>query len=109
MSIKKVKETYKITEKFHLKEVSSKKVKNVIKSFKKKKSAISSCMPVNVQIESVDTYLLIFTYIIYSFIRNGTFPEEPISAEMTPLFKRGDSFEKVNCRPVSLLSHVSKV
>ena len=37
MSIKKIKETYKTTDKFHLKEVSSGEVKKVIKSLNKKK------------------------------------------------------------------------
>ena len=103
MSIKKIKETYKITDKFHLKEVSSEEVKKVIKSLNKKKSAISSCIPVKVLIDSVDTYLPIFTDIINSSIRNDTFPE------VTPLFKKADPFNKGNYRPVSLLSHVSKV
>ena len=29
--------------------------------------------------------------------------------EVTPLFKKADPFDKENYRPVSLLSHVSKV
>ena len=36
------------------------------------------------------------------FLKNGTL------AEVTPLFKKADPFDKVNYRPVSLLSHVSK-
>ena len=109
MSIKKNKKTYKIAEKFHLKEVLSEEVKKVIKSLNKKKSAISSCIPVEVLIDSVDTYLPIFTNIINSSIRNGTFPEELNLTEVTPLFETADSFDKVSFRPVSLLSHVSEV
>ena len=109
MSIKKIKKTFKIAEKFHLKEVSSEEVKKVIKYLNKKKSAISSCIPVKVLIDSVDTYLPIFTDIVNSSIRNGTFPEELNLDEVTPLFKNADPFEKVNYIPVSLLSHVSKV
>ena len=37
------------------------------------------------------------------FLKNGTL------AEVTPLFKKADPFDKVNNRAVSLLSHVSKV
>ena len=87
----------------------SEELKKVTKSLNKKKSAISSCIPVKVLIDSVDTYLPIFTDIINSSIRNGTFPEELKLAEVTPLFKNADPFDKVNYRPVSLLSHVSKV
>ena len=56
MSIKKIKETYKIAENSHLKEMSSEKVKKVIKSLNRKKSAISSYIPVKVLIDSVDIY-----------------------------------------------------
>ena len=101
MSIKKIK--------FYLKEVSSEEVKKIIKSLNKKKLAICSCIPVKVLIDSVDTYLPVFTNIINSSIRNGTFPEEPKLAEVTPLFKKGDPFDKVKNRSVILLSHVSKV
>ena len=84
-----MKETYKIADKFLLKVVSPEEVKKVIKSLNKKKSAISSCIPVKVLIDSVDTYLPIFTDIINSSIRNGAFPEELKLAEATPLFKKG--------------------
>ena len=83
--------------------MSSEEVKKVIKSLNKKKSAISSCIPVKVLLDSVDTYLPIFTDIINSSIRNGTFPEELKLAEMTPIFKKAEPVDKVNCRPVGLL------
>ena len=85
MSIRIIKETYKIAEKFHLKEVSSEEVKN-IQSLNKKKSAISSCIPVKVLIGLVDSYLPIFADIINSSIRNGTFSEGLKLAEVIPVF-----------------------
>ena len=109
MSIKKIKETCKIAEKFHIKEVSSQEVEKVTKSLNKRESVISSCVPVKVLIDSVDTYLTIFTDTAISSIRNGTFPEELKLAEVTPPFKKADPFDKVNYRPVILLSHFSKV
>ena len=89
--------------------MSSEEVKKVIKSLNKEKSSISSCISVKVLIDSVDTYLPIFTGIINSSIRNATFPEELKLAGVAPLFKKADPFGKVKYRPVSLLSHVSKV
>ena len=62
MSIKKIKENYKIAEKFHLKEVSSKEVKNNIQ----KKSAISSYISVKVLIDLVDTQELKLVEVIPS-------------------------------------------
>ena len=73
----------------------------------KKKSAISSCIPV--LIDSVDTYLPIVTDIVNSSIRNGTYSEQLKLAEVIPLFKKTDPFDKVNYRPLSLMSYVSKV
>ena len=108
MSMKKIKGAYKIAEKFRLKELSLEEVKKVIKSLNKKKSPINSCNPVKVRIDSVDTYVPLFTGITNSSIRNDTFLEELKLAEVTPLFKETDPFEKVNYRPVSLLSHVTK-
>ena len=76
--------------------MSSEKVKKVIKSLNRKKSAISSYIPVKVLIDSVDTYLPIITDIINSSIRNDTFPEELKSTEVTPLFKKADPFDKAS-------------
>ena len=59
-----------------------------------------------VLINSVDTHLPIFTDIMIVLISNGIFLEELKLAEVTPLFKKADPFDKVNYRPVSLLSHV---
>ena len=76
--------------------MSSEEVKKVIKSLNKKKPAIGSCVPVRVMIDSVDAYLPIFTDIINSSIRNSLFPAELKLAQVTPLFKKADRFDKVN-------------
>ena len=89
--------------------MSSEEIKKVIKSLNKKKSAISSCILVKFLIDSVNTYLPIFTDIINSSIRNSTFTEELTLTEVTPLFKKADPFDKVNFRSASLFSHVSKI
>ena len=96
MSIKRIKETYKIAKKFYLKKVSFEEVENIIQSLNKKNSAISSCIPVKVLIDPVGTYLLIFTDILDSSIRNGIFTEELKLIEVIPLFKKADPFDRVN-------------
>ena len=42
-------------------------------------------------------------------ITEGTFPSELKLAEVTPVFKKLNCMNKENYRPVSLLSHMSKV
>ena len=75
MSVKIIKETHKIAEKFYCKHLSSAEVKKLKKSLNKKKSAISSCIPVKVQTDSVYTYIPGITD-IKSSIRSDTYPEE---------------------------------
>ena len=106
MSIQKIKETFKIKEKFEFNEVSSEEVKKVIKSLTKKKAAISTCIPVKILVDSIDTYLPVLTDIINNSIRNGTFPDELKLVEVTLIFKKADPFDITNYGPVSLLSHV---
>ena len=72
-----------------------------IKSLNTKKSALSSCIPVSMLINSIDTYLPILTDIINDSIKNGVFPDELKLAEVIPLFKKDDPFDKSNYRPVS--------
>ena len=106
-SVLKVKEKYKIQNEFQFKEVSPDEVRKLIQSLNMKKSAISSS--VKHLTESVDIYLPFLTDIINQSLKNGIFPDELKLAEVIPLFKNADPFDKINYRPVSLLSHISKV
>ena len=76
--------------------MSSEAVKKVKNLWIGKKSAISSCIPVKLLIDSEDTDLPIFADIINSSTRSGTFPEELESAKVTLLFENADIFDKVN-------------
>ena len=42
-------------------------------------------------------------------IKKGCFPEELMLAEVRPILQMKDDLEKENCRPVSVLTHASKV
>ena len=44
-----------------------------------------------------------------SCLQSGCFPEELNCAEVVPIFKKNDKKDKSNCRPISLLSNISKV
>ena len=56
-----------------------------------------------------DSYLPKITKIINEGFTEGTFPSELKLAEVTAVFKNLDCMNKENYRPVSLLSHISKV
>ena len=103
--ISKIKENNIIPRESCFKELSSNEVKN-IKSLNRKKSAVSSCIPVSILI---DNGYLLLTDIINDFLKTGIFLAELKLAEVIPLFKKADPFDKTNYRPISLLSHISKV
>ena len=49
------------------------------------------------------------TTIINNSLKDGLFPNEMKLADISPVFKKDDDLNKVNYRPVSILSHMSKV
>ena len=57
----------------------------------------------------MDIYLPLLTDIINDSFKRGIFPDELKLTEVIPLFKNSDPFDKTNYRPVSLLSHITKV
>ena len=82
----------------------------IIKSLNRRKSAISSCTPVSILIDSMDIYLPLLTHIINDSLKKGIFSDELKKlAEVIPLFKKADPFDKSNYRLVSLLSHILNV
>ena len=42
-------------------------------------------------------------------LKKGIFPDDLKLADVSPIFKKEDSFKKENYRPVSILPHMSKV
>ena len=56
-----------------------------------------------------DSYLPIIPKITDENSTEGTFPSELKLGQVTPVFKELDRMNKENYRPVSLLSHMSKV
>ena len=49
------------------------------------------------------------TLIISISFQTGIFPEQCKIDHITPIFKKGDKVDSSNCRPVSLLSNISKI
>ena len=57
----------------------------------------------------MNIHLPFITKIINVSFENGRFPDELKLAEVTPIFKKNDELDKESYRPVSILSHASKV
>ena len=50
-----------------------------------------------------------FTFFVNQMFANSTFPNKLKLADVTPIFKLGDSSLKKNFRPISVLSAMSKI
>ena len=101
------KQNFNITSKFSFQPVSVNDVKQVIKDLKSNKS-VGGDIPTNIFEECNFTFSVLADCINKSF-ENGTFPDCLKEANVTPIFKKDDSLDKENYRPVSILPLLSKV
>jgi hypothetical protein len=73
------------------------------------KKATSGDIPVNVLKQTANISAPILCNLINQSLQSCEFPSELKQAILTPIFKKGDSTNKVNYRPISILPSVSKV
>ena len=66
-------------------------------------------VPTKIVKENLNIFATFLTKDISKCIRKGEFPDKLKTADITPVFKRGDKHEKSNFRPVSILPILSKV
>ena len=76
---------------------------------KVKISSTNGSISATVLKQCVDVYPPFLTRAINHAITENTFPAQLKMLEVIPLYKKEDQLKKNNYRPVSLLSHVSKV
>ena len=96
-------------EPFHFPRISSNELKKEILNLNNKKATREGDIPVNLLKGSIDTYLPLLTEIKNSSFGQNEFPNELKLADIIPIFKKKDPLNKENYRPVSILSHMSKV
>ena len=85
------------------------KVKREIMDLNSKKTTCHGAIPAKILKQFCDSYLPIITKIINKSITEGIFSRELKLAEVTPVLTKLECLNKENYRPVSLLSHKSKV
>ena len=66
-------------------------------------------IPTDMLKQTIDIHNPIMTQIINMSIDNDCYPDDLKLAAVSPVFKKKNDLEKENYRPVSVLSHVSKV
>ena len=108
-SIKKIDEIFPTGNIFFFKNVTNDDVQNEILSLDNSKATQLGDIPVNLLKGTTDISVGNLTNIINKSFENGRFPNELKQAEIFPIFKKKDNLDKENYRPVSILSHMSKV
>ena len=73
------------------------------------KSTLAGDIPAGMLKSTVDIHVSILTKIIKLSLRNGCFPDDLRAAEVNLIFLINNDLEKENYKPVSVLSHMSKV
>ena len=84
-------------------------VKKEILNLSSKKATRKGDNPTQIPKNSINAYLSELTILINNCLKKGVFPDDLKLADITPIFKKEDSLNKENYRPVSILPHLSKV
>ena len=94
---------------FNFRYVSVKEVKKELMNLSSKKVTRKGDIPAKILKDSLSVYTKELTTIINNCLKDGLFPNELKLADVSPVFKKDDDLNKENYRPVSILSHMSKV
>ena len=94
---------------FHCAHVSPKNVLSIIQSINVKKATGYDMMPPKLVKLSSPYLCYPLCTIIYVCIDQGVFPDSMKHADIVPIFKKREKMGKSNCRPVSMLSCLSKI
>jgi hypothetical protein len=89
--------------------VNSDIVLNKLNRLKTNKSCGYDCVPAKLLKMGAKPISQFLTPVINQCISQNTFPQSCKFAEVSPLFKKGDALDKVNYRPVSVLTALSKI
>ena len=87
--------------------VSELDVKKEILNLSSKKATRKDDIPAKILKNSINAYLSELTILIYNCLKEGV--HDLKLADITPIFKKGDSRNKENCRPDNILPHLSKL
>ena len=94
---------------FSFKEIGKTEVIKEIINLDIKKGSLSSDIPTKIIKEFDDLFVTFITENFNLCLNKGEFPQVLKIAEVTPIYKKANPFEKDNYRPISILSNILKV
>ena len=86
--------------------VSKLDIKKEILNFSFKKATRKGDIQVKILKNSINSYLSELTILINNCLKREIFPDDLKLADITTIFKKEDSLDKENYRPVSILPHL---
>ena len=98
-----------VTKSFFLKLINEEEVNSIIKQMKTKKAIGPSSIPTKILKFSQQIIAKPPVYLINLFFSTGVFPDLLKIANIIPAFKKGDSQDYNNYRPISLTSNLGKL
>ena len=107
-SIKKIKVNPK-TETFFFREIRETETLEIIKSLPKNEATVFKDISMRIIKDATHVYFHRLTIIFNNCIKNSKFPDILKYADIAPVFKKEDTTDKSNYRPISTLSNFSKI
>ena len=108
-SILKIKEKFSNENIFLFSDVSLGDIEQELKSLNVKKSGTFKNIPSKIFKDSISECSSFLLNLVNELIEKSEFPDELKLADVTPVFKKGETTNAKNYRPVSVLPVVSKV
>ena len=107
-SILKIKEQLKKYDLFSFYHVNPDKMLKIIENIDSKKATQHGDIPVRIIKENKFIFSKVLSEIFNFYIDNNTFPNGLKMADINPVYKKDDPFDKTNYRPISILPVLSK-
>ena len=108
-SIKKINQSYPKQKTFLFCEIRETETLEIIKSLLKNKAIVFKDIRMRIIKDAAHVYSHRLTLIFNNYIRNGKFPDTLKYTDITQVFKKVDTTDKSNYRPISILSNFSKI
>ena len=108
-SILKIKKMVPAIPKFNFSEVLLEDIEDQLRKLNIKKATTFKNIPTKLLKENVDVCGPVLLKLINNALSNNEFPDELKLADVTPIFKNGDSTNVKNYRPISILPTTSKI